>query len=44
MRNIIEWMLTPFYLVYLMAGISLMMVVGLLIMPYYIFLEFDDDE
>ena len=39
----IEWILTPFYLVFLMAGILLMMLVGLLIMPYYIFLEFDDE-
>ena len=40
----LEWILTPFYLVFLMAGISLMMVVGILIMPYYIFLEFDENE
>jgi len=43
MKDIIEWILTPFYLVYLMAGIALMMVMGLLIIPYYIFLEFDDE-
>jgi len=47
LRNYIEsgikWILTPFYLVFLIAGISLMMVVGLIIIPYYIFLGFDDE-
>jgi hypothetical protein len=36
MNDVIEWILTPFYLVFLMAGISLMMIVGILLVPYYI--------
>ena len=35
MNDTIEWILTPFYLVFLMAGISLMMIVGILLVPYY---------
>ena len=35
MNDTIEWILTPFYLVWLMAGISLMMIVGILLVPYY---------
>jgi len=35
MKDTVEWILTPFYLVFLMVGISLMMIVGLLIVPYY---------
>lgn len=34
-RDAIAWILTPFYLVFLMTGILLMMIVGLLIVPYY---------
>jgi len=40
--DLIEWVLTPFYLVYLMAGIALMTITGILIVPYYIFLEFEE--
>ena len=34
-KDTVEWILTPFYLVFLMVGISLMMIVGILIVPYY---------
>ena len=39
MNDTIEWILTPFYLVFLMAGISLMMIVGILLVPYYMIFE-----
>jgi hypothetical protein len=41
MNDTLQWMLTPFYLVWLIAGISLMMVVGILLVPYYIIFGLD---
>ena len=44
MNDTIEWILTPFYLVWLMAGISLMMIVGILLVPYYMIFGIEERE
>ena len=41
MNDTLQWILTPFYLVWLIAGISLMTVVGILLVPYYIIFGLD---
>jgi hypothetical protein len=41
MNDTLQWILTPFYLMWLIAGISLMTVVGILLVPYYIIFGLD---